>query len=148
MTQLEITLWATFIGAAVGSVFSSAGILLNSWITQNRERRQQIWQTEINRLFELEERAGQLVELVSSYRNLDEIRMCAIEGLQRLANDAGRFRRHRGLMQSIRDLHNGLSRLLADRRDHRDDRETRAEVYEFFDVLLNECDKVTGRRTV
>jgi hypothetical protein len=61
MTEFEIALWASITGAAVGSIFSIVGTLVGTWLTQRRERRQQVWQREIDRIIELEERAGQLV---------------------------------------------------------------------------------------
>jgi hypothetical protein len=148
MTELEITLWATFIGAAVGSIFSVVGMLLNSWLTQNRERRQQVWQTEINRIIDLEERAGQLVERIGSHQDPEKIRDASADELQELESDAGRFRRHKGIMQAIRDLCNGLSRLLSDKVRHEDCRKSSAQVNTLYDKLLAECDKITGKRRI
>lgn len=148
MTQLQITLWATFVGAAVGSIFSLLGMLVSSRLTQGRERRQQVWQTEINRIIGLEERAGQLVELIGSSHDPERIRDGAADRMPQLESDAGRFRRHKGIMQAIRDLHNGLSRLLDDKLRHEDCRETSAEVNSLYDKLLTECDNVTGKRRV
>ena len=148
MTELEITLWAAFVSAAVSSIFSLLGMAVNSRLTQGRERRQQVWQTEINRIIDIEERAGQLVELIGGHHALDKIRDGAADGLLQLESDAGRFRRHKRIMQAIRDLHNGLSRLLDDKLRHEDYRETSAEVNLLYDKLLTECDKVTGKRHV
>jgi len=149
MTELlEITLWAALVSAAVSSIFSLLGMVVNSWLTQGRERRQQVWQTEINRIIDIEERAGQLVELIGSYHALDKIHDGAADGLLQLESDAGRFRRHKRIMQAIRDLHNGLSRLLGDKLRHEDCHETSAEVNSLYDKLLTECDKVTGKRHV
>ena len=148
MTQLEIALWAAFTGAAVGSMFSLLGMLVNAWLTQGRERRQQVWQTEIDRIIALEERAGQLVELIGSHGAAEDIAEQARPELPKLAADAGRFRRHEGLMQAIRDLQHSLSCLLADKLRHEDPRELSGEVNTLYDKLLAECDKVTGKREV
>lgn len=144
MTEFQITLWA----AGVGSVFSVVGTLLVSWLTQRLERRQQVWQTEINRIIDLEERAGQMVELAGSYSTVQTILDGTKEGLTRLHSDAGRFRRHKSIMQAIRDLHNGLSRLIDDKVRGNDPRNSGAEVNGLYDHLLAECDKVTGKRRV
>ncbi len=148
MTELEVTLWATCVGAAVGSLFSVLAMILNSRLTQGRERRQQVWQTEINRIVDLEERAGQLAELVGSYRTPEEVRQDAALAMRRLESDAGRFRRHTPIMQAIRDLHNGLSCLIADKQRRADCRQSSAEVSALYDNLLVECDKVTGTRKI
>lgn len=142
MTELERTLCA----AAVGSVFSLLGMLVLSWLTQRRERRQQVWQTEINRIIDLEERTGQLVELICGYNAPDKNRDGAADGLCRIGSDAGRFRRHRGISQAIRDLHNRLSRLLDEKLHNEDWRATSVEANTLYDALLTECDKVTGKR--
>src|ERR1019366_7552795 len=128
MKELDTTLWASLVGAAIGSIFSLLGTFVGSWLAQRRERRQQIWQTEINRIIDLEERAGQVVELIGSYRNIETIIDGAREGLSRLKSDAGRFRRHKSIMQAIRDLHNGLSRLIQDKSRDDDFRKANAEV--------------------
>lgn len=146
MTEFDITIWASCIGAGIGSVFSLVGMLINSWLTQRRERRQQVWQTEINRFVGLEERAGQMVEWIGSYNAIETVLENVANDLTRLQSDAGRFRRHRGIMQAIRDLHNGLSRLLDDKANHRDWREVSTEVDLLYTKLLAECDKVTGKR--
>jgi hypothetical protein len=148
MTELQITLWGSGVGDAVGSIFALPGALITLWLTQHGERRQQVWQTEVGRIVDLEERAGQLVELIGSHQSIETIRDRAAEGMSRLASDAGRFRRHKRLMQAIRDLHNGLSTLLDDKGNGRDFRETGVEIDSLYESLLSECDKVTGPRRI
>jgi len=145
MTQFEITFLGSFVGAAAVGFFSLLVMLATSKETQRRERRQQAWQIEINRIIGLEERAGQLVELIGSYRDLESIRDGASIDLPRLESDAGRFRRHKGIMQAIRDLHNGLARLMDDKMHNEDFRKTIVEVNSLYENLLTECDKVLRR---
>lgn len=146
MNGLNVTLLSSLIGATTGSIFSLAGMFLNSWLTQHRERRQQVWQTEIKRIIELEERAGQLVELIGSYNEPQPIQEKTKDQLTCLESDAGRFRRHKGIMQAVRDLHNGLHRLSRSKIEHQDSREISEEVNCLYDKLLLECDAVTGKR--
>jgi hypothetical protein len=73
MEQWQTTLVASFVGAAVGSIFAIIGMVVNSWLTLSRERRQLAWKTEVNRIVELEERAGALVEIATSHRGIEEI---------------------------------------------------------------------------
>jgi hypothetical protein len=148
MTEPNATLWASFVGAVTGSVFSLVGLFAGSWLTQGRERRQQIWQTEISRMISLEERAGQAVELIGSYQSIEAITEGAKQWLPSLEFDAGRFRRHKPVMQAIRDLHNGLSRLLREKQRGEDSRKTSNEVEVLYLALLAECDRVTGKRRI
>jgi hypothetical protein len=148
MTGLEATLWAALVGAAVGGIFSLFGVYVSSCLTQRRERRQQVWQTEVNRIVALEEHGGQMVELIGSHADLEKIREGAADGLPKLKADAGQFRRHKGIAQAIRDLENGLSRLLDSKKRGEEWRELFAEVTSLYDRLLAECDEVTGKRHV
>jgi hypothetical protein len=146
MEWLKISGVSSLIGASVGGVFILVGMFVNSWLTKGRERRQQVWQAEIKRIIDLEERAGQLVELIGSYNDPVMIKDKTLDDLGRLEVDAGRFRRHRKLMQAIRDLHNGLNRLSREKIEQKESRGVSAEVNGLFDKLLLECDKVTGKR--
>lgn len=148
MTEFEKMVLPIFVGATVGSIFSLIGTLVGSWLTQGRERRQQLWRAEIDRILDLEERAGQLVELIGGYQALTSIEDSAAQGLVRLASDAGRFRRHKPIMQAIRDLHNGLCCLLDDKKRCLDFRTTAAEANSLYEKLLTECDNVTGKRRI
>ncbi len=146
MTQAQFDI--TLLAAGVSAIVSLLGMVVNFWLTQDRQRRQQVRQTEINRIIDLEERAGMLVELIGSYQDPEKAREDAVDGLPRLVSDAGRFRRHKGVMQAIRDLHNGLSRLLHGKLRHNDCGAISTEVNSLYDKLLTECDKVTGKRSV
>lgn len=148
MTQLETTLIASAVGATVGAALGIVSMIVNSWITQRRERRQQVWQAEIDRIIKLEERSGQLIESVVSCGSTSETQEHVAGELQKLKSEAGRFRRHRAVMQAIRDLHNGLSRVLDDKLHYEDHRRTLAEVEDLFDGLVKELDSVTGPRRI
>ncbi|MEX2217306.1 MAG: hypothetical protein WD749_00985 [Phycisphaerales bacterium] len=121
-------------------------MLIQARVAKHEDRRLEVWRIEVARIVDLEERAGQLVEIIGGYGGLEEIRTAAADGLPRLQRDAGRFRRHRAIMQAVRDLHNGLGRLYYDKAHHADCRDTSAEVCSLYDRLLVECDKVTGKR--
>jgi hypothetical protein len=146
MDQWQTTLIASFVGAAVGSIFSIAGMVVNSWLTLSRERRQLAWKKEVDRIIELEERVGSLVEIATSYRGIEEIIERTRDDYRQLEVDAGRFKRYKGIMQSLRDLHNGVGRLLDSQAHHEDWREVAVEVDSIYDSLLKECDAVTGKR--
>lgn len=46
------------VGVILGAVVSLITTIVNSWIAKKREREHRTWQVEINRIIELEERAG------------------------------------------------------------------------------------------
>ena len=144
MTNFEVAIWAV----CVGGILSIVGILIGSWLTQRLERRQQVWQAEINRIIDLEERAGILVELICSHRSIQDISDGATDGLSRLASDAGRFRRHEPIMQAVRDLHIRLACVIDEKQHCEDPRETIKEVDKMYKKLLAACDKVTGKRRI
>jgi hypothetical protein len=146
MDQWQTTLIASFVGAAVGSIFSIAGMVVNSWLTLSRERRQLAWKKEVDRIIELEERAGTLVEIATSYRGIEEIIERTQDHYRQMEIDAGRFKRYKGIMQALRNLHNGVGRLLDSQSHHEDWREIAVEVDSLYDSLLKECDAVTGER--
>ena len=144
MTEFEVVL----LSAGVASILSLAGALLHSYILKRLERRQQVWQTEINRIIELEEHAGELVEFIGSHKSIEEIRQYAAKELPRLESCAGRFRRHKGIMQAVRNLYNKLGCLLKDKERNVDFRAAADDVSTMYDKLLVECDKVTGKRRI
>jgi hypothetical protein len=146
MDQWQTTLVASVVGAAVGSIFSIAGMVVNSWLTFSRERRQVSWKKEVDRIIELEERAGTLVEIATSYRGIEEIIERTRDHYRQMEIDAGRFKRYKGIMQALRDLQNGVGRLLDSQSHHEDWREVAVEVDSLYDLLLKECDAVTGKR--
>ena len=146
MDQWQTTLVASIVGAAVGSVFSIAGMVVNSRLTLSRERRQLAWKKEVERIIELEERAGTLVEIATSYRGIEEIMERTQGHYRQMEIDAGRFRRHTRIMQALRNLHNAVGRLLDSQSHHGDWREIAVEVNSLYESLLKECDAVTGER--
>jgi hypothetical protein len=138
----------TLIAATVAAVVTVVSLLLNARITLDRERRLVIWRKEVDRLFELEELAGRLVEDVGSYRPLDQMRERLVNQFEQLEALAGRLARYPKVRQAARDLHNALGRLFAERRDGEDDRETRKEIEPAYRAILDACDKVLGKRAV
>jgi hypothetical protein len=149
MTELKIAIWSAAFGATIGSILSLLGTFVGSYVTERRERRHQVWQSEIGRIIELEERVGEIIELVGVRYRPSTPKFTEIwQKVAGLSSDAGRFRRHKGIMQAIRDLKNALDRLLEDRQRHQDDRETLAEVEQLFVRLVAEFDKVTGKRHI
>jgi hypothetical protein len=138
----------TLIAAVIAAAFSVVSLLLNSRITLDRERRLVLWRKEVDRLIELEELAGRLVEDIGSYRSFDSMRDRIGSQLEHLEAMAGRMARYTKVRQAVRDLHNIVARLFTDRRDNQDDREARSELEPGYHMLLDACDSVLGKRSL
>ena len=62
--------------------------------------------------------------------------------LEQLEAMGGRFAKHPKIRQSARELHMAVNNLLYARREHKDDREERANLDPTYRALINACDKV------
>lgn len=140
MAPQTVTLIASIL-ALVGSLLT---ILLGTRLTLLKERRQLLWSKELERFFALEERAGQLVEELASYRALNQSTIGP--GLEEYRQAAGRFARYDDVRRAILQLQNTLDRMFVAKRDHDDDGEQlRSELNRDLKKLLSACDHVTGR---
>jgi hypothetical protein len=140
MDQQTVTLMAALAAAGVSIV----QLLLNSRFTLDREKQLIVWRKNVDRLTEMEELCGELVEDIGSYRSLDSIRDRVEPRFKELEMMAGRLARYPGVRQSARDLHNVLSRLLTDKLKDRDDRPTRSELEPAYLKVLGACDDALG----
>jgi hypothetical protein len=137
-----VTLIASII-ALCGSLLS---VFIGSSLAIRKERRQLVWSKELDRFFALEETAGVLVEDLGSNRSIQDREEFLLNQLRQFSNLAGKFARYSDVRQSIRDLHNILSRLYLAKRDFQDEREVRKELEPSYLKFLNSCDSVTRRQ--
>lgn len=146
MTSEEATLIAALIAAA-SSLFT---LFLTSRLTYDRERRQALVRKEIDRMFSVEELAGELAETVGLYRKvwsgIDETRLHAL--FMEIEAVAGRMARYPHVRQALRDVNNVCQRLFVAKRDHQDEREVRAELDPALLKLHDAVDAVLGRRAL
>jgi hypothetical protein len=142
MTNTEIVTLAAAVIALLGSILS---LFISTSLAIQKERRQLLWAKELDRFFELEELAGDLVEELVSYRSALGDRTTLTQGFGALEQAAGRFGRYPEVRQAIRDLHNTLGRMFVAKRDRQNDQEVRGELDPTFRKLLAACDKVVGR---
>ncbi|MBI2488064.1 MAG: hypothetical protein HYW01_14195 [Deltaproteobacteria bacterium] len=142
MTNTEIVTLTAAVIALLGSVLS---LFISTRLAIQKERRQLLWAKELDRFFELEELAGDLVEELGSYRPVPDDRTPLTQRFEALEQAAGRFGRYPEVRQAIRDLHNTLGCMFVAKRDHQNDQEVRAELDPTFRKLLAACDKVVGR---
>lgn len=143
MTGNELITLVAAVIALLGSVLS---LYISTRLAVQKERRQLLWSKELDRFFELEQLAGELVEEMGSYRPIPEDRTSLAERFQALELAAGRFGRYPEVRQAIRDLHNTLGRMFVAKRDHDDDHSVRTELEPAWQKLLAACDDVVGRR--
>lgn len=136
----------TLVAAVIALLGSILSLYISTRLALHKERRQLLWSKELDRLFALEELAGELVEELGSYHPIPEDRSRLQNKFEALENAAGRFGRYPEVREAIRVLHNTLNRLFAAKRDSDDDREVRKELEPAFRKLLSACDTVTGRK--
>jgi hypothetical protein len=142
MSGNEIITLAAALIALFGSLLS---LYISTRLAIQKERRQLLWSKELDRVFALEELAGDLVEELGSYRPIPEDPSGLGSKLAELERAAGRFARYPGVRQAIRELNNTLGRMFVAKRDREDDREIRGELELAFRKLLSACDIVVGR---
>lgn len=142
---------ATLIVASVAAVASLLTLILGSRLTYDRERRQALVRKEIDRMFAVEEMAGELAELVGKYRRvwsgIEETRLQTL--FTDLEATAGRLSRYPELRQALRDVSNVCQRLFVAVRDHNnDEREIRGEVDPALQKLHQAVDRAIGSRSL
>lgn len=84
----------TLIAAVVAAAVTITSLLLNSRLTLDREKRLVIWRKEVDRIIELEELAGKLVEDLGGYHDLETVRKRVGMPLELLEAMGGRLSRY------------------------------------------------------
>ncbi|MGA3327075.1 MAG: hypothetical protein ABSF45_21635 [Terriglobia bacterium] len=143
MSSTEIVTLIASIIALIGSIVS---LFISTRLAIWKERRQLRWSKELERFFQLEELAGDLVEDLGGYRPLPEDRTELAGKFDTLGRAAGRFARYPEVRQAIWALRNTLDRMFVAKRDSEDDREIRGELDPAFRKLLEACDKALDRK--
>ena len=143
MTGTQLVTLAAAVIALLGSVLS---LLISTSLAVHKERRQLLWSKELDRLFELEEMAGELVEELGSHRQFPADPTAMMNKLWALELAAGRFGRYPDVRQAIRSLTNVLHRMFVSKRDQADSERVRAELEPAYQKLLKACDNVVGRK--
>ena len=136
----------TLIAAVLAATMSLLHLLLNSRVTFDRERRLILWRKEVDRLMEVEEAAGNLVEDAGGYHAIDTISERIKPKFLLFEAMAGKLARYPAVRQGVRDLHQLASILYLQRMNHEDDREIRKELEPALRKLLDACDEVRKKR--
>jgi hypothetical protein len=134
------TFFSSMLGASVPIAISA---LLNSKFTLDRERRVALWRKKLDRLSDVEDLSGTLVEYVCSYKQTEPAKVYQM--LDQIEELAGRMLREESIRQLIRDLVNAINRLLDVQKHHEDDRPMRAEVHEILSKLRTACIEATDK---
>jgi len=138
----------TLIAAILALAGSILSLFIGTRLAVLKERRQLLWSKELNRFFDLEELAGDLVEFMGSYQAIPDDRAELAEKLKSLEQAAGRFARYPEVRQSVRDLHNTLGRMFVAKRDKKDNEDdVRKELDPAYRKFLTACDKVLKRKS-
>jgi hypothetical protein len=142
--------YATIIASAIAAIASVVTLLINMKLTTSRERRKALWERELDKFIELEEKAGSLVEDLLSYRCRDDCeKQTYFEKQQYLLLAAGRFRRYPEVLSGIYDLQNRSGWYFSQDMKHesrKESQEATTGLITAYDRLLVACDKVLGRR--
>ncbi|HHT9106900.1 MAG TPA: hypothetical protein ACFYD7_13670 [Candidatus Wujingus californicus] len=130
-----------FVGVLIGAATTILGNLILHRLGAKKERRQEVLKRELDRLYKLEEMAGEITEWAGSYQ-LDH----SSEELRNRFNGfkvaAGTFRKYPNLKQAIRDLNQYAMILVSEKNDHRDDRKCREELEVKYKAFIQELENV------
>ena len=111
MTKEEITLIAALI-AALTSIITLG---LNTRLALLREKRMLLWEKELERLSELEEKAGIAQEIALSYASAEVMEKEFPPLHDELRHMAGKFGRYPELAKSIRELNHACAVTVAEK---------------------------------
>src|SRR4051812_24216940 len=111
--------------AVIALLGSLLALYIGSDLAIKKERRQLLWSKELDRVLELEESAGILVEQVGAHRGIPDDPSLLAERMSALEQAAGRFGRYPQVRHAVLDLHNVLGRLFSAKRGHEDTRSIR-----------------------
>lgn len=130
-----------FIGVLCGSTISILGSIVLHKLSAKKERQQQILQKELDRMFQLEELAGEITEWAGSWQLSQE--SPELRGkFQRFMVAAGTFRKYPKLKQAIRDLNQHAMILTSDKINNEDPREGSRRLEEMYEAFITEYKNV------
>jgi hypothetical protein len=130
-----------FMGVMVGSTISIIGSIILHRLSAKKERQQQILQRELDRLYQLEELAGEITEWSGSWQLKQESPELR-EKFQKFMVAAGTFRKYPKLKQAIRDLNQHAMILTSDKIKNKDTRDGSRELEEVYEIFIAEYNEV------
>lgn len=130
-----------FLGVLVGAATTILGNLILHSLGAKKERRQEVLKRELDRLYKLEEMAGEITEWAGSYQ-LDHSSEELRNRFHGFMVAAGTFRKYPNLKQAIRDLNQYAMILASDKIKHRDPRKGNEELEEKYKAFIRELEIV------
>lgn len=124
-------------GVLCGSTISIIGSIILHRLSAKKERQQQILQKELDRLYQLEEQAGEITEWAGSWQLSQESPELR-ERFQRFMVAAGTFRKYPKLKQAIRDLNQYAMIFTSDKINNEDPRDGSRELEEKYEAFITE----------
>lgn len=126
-----------FMGVLCGSTISIVGSIIQHKLSAKKERRLQILQKELDRLYRLEEQAGEITEWAGSWQLSQESPKLR-ERFQNFMVASGTFRKYPRLKQAIRDLNQQAMILTSDKINNKDIQLGNIELEKKYEVFINE----------
>ena len=140
---------ATVIAASIAAAASVATLILNALLTSTREKRKVLWERELERFFELEEKSGQLAEDLFGYRCRSEDERREFYANARYLRDmVGRFLRYGEVSKALREFIHSANWYFSQDMKHESQKEfeeARNDLEQSHKRLLTACDRAIGR---
>lgn len=137
---------AALIAASIAAVVSLVSLYVNSRLTISRERRQQLWQYDLEQIRGVEQLAGRIAEILGRLYSPNRIDASHTNLMAQFENQIGRLRRYKRLNQAMRDFYNAAGRVLDTVQNSKDPREDKECLSTAFDQLAKSCDEVLEKQ--
>ena len=124
-----------FVGVLVGAATTIIGNLILHRLGAKKERQQEVLKRELDRLFKLEEMAGEITEWAGSYQ-LDHSSAELFNRFHDFKVAAGTFRKYPKLKQAIRDLNQYAMILVSQKKPDKNERNARKELEEKYEAFI------------
>ena len=144
MTTQIVALIAAII-AAVASILS---LWINSRLTLERERRQQLWQYDLERIRGTEELAGRIAEAVGSFISAEKKVEVYNDLIGQYVQSMGSLYRYQDINQAMRDFKNRADIVYSIMIKYDDAGAAKKELFEAFNRLIWACDLVLKKKGI
>ena len=130
-----------FVGVLIGAATTILGNIILHRLGAKKERRQEVLRRELDRLYKLEEMAGEITEWAGSHQ-LDHSSGELRNRFHGFMVAAGTFRKYPNLKQAIRDLNQYAMIVVNGKNGHRDPRKDEEELEKKYEVFIKELQNV------
>ena len=143
--------WQLLLAALGGATLALLGTLVSPIIvhelTKRRERDREIWQNQLRKVTELEERAGYVAEKLGGYPREPELDTIRTE-IRKIEFLGGGLHRHETIRQPVRDFVNRAGWILHNQPDfesHEERVQAITELNAAYTSLVTGCDKIVKK---